>query len=153
SADEKNVMRQALAGMIWSKQFYRYDTRMWLLGDPGQPPPPRERLRGRNADWTHFYAADVLSMPDTWEFPWFAAWDLAFHCLVFPLTAPKSARHQLVLVLREGYMPPTAQPRAWGGTSGDGTPPVHAWAALRVYQIERAKRGRGDRKFLERVFH
>ncbi len=153
SPDERNVMRQALAGMIWSKQFYKYDVRGWLLGDPGQPPPPPQRREGRNADWTHLYAADVLSMPDTWEFPWFAAWDLAFHCVVLALVDPGFAKDQLVLMLREWYMHPNGQIPAYEWSFGDVNPPVPAWAAMRVFQIEEAKTGRGDRAFLERVFH
>jgi hypothetical protein len=153
SAEEKKVMRQSFAGMIWSKQFYRYDVRRWLLGDPGQPPPPPERLRGRNADWKNLFAADVLSMPDTWEFPWFAAWDLAFHCVVLALIDARFAKDQLVLMVREWYMHPNGQIPAYEWNFGDVNPPVHAWAALRVFQIEEAKTGRGDRMFLERVFH
>ena len=152
SAEERSVARQAFAGMIWSKQFYKYDMRRWLLGDPGPPPPP-ERLRGRNSDWTNVFAADVLSMPDTWEFPWFAAWDLAFHCVVFALIDPRFAKDQLVLMLREWYMHPNGQIPAYEWNFGDVNPPVHAWAALRVFQIEEAKTGKGDREFLERVFH
>ena len=153
SAAERNVSRQAFAGMIWSKQFYKYDVRRWLLGDPGQPPPPPQRLEGRNDDWQHVFAADVLSMPDTWEFPWFAAWDLAFHCVVFALIDPQYAKDQLVLMLREWYMHPNGQIPAYEWSFGDVNPPVHAWAALRVFQIERAKTGRADFAFLERVFH
>jgi mannosylglycerate hydrolase MGH1-like protein len=153
SPDQKNVMRQAFAGMIWSRQFYKYDVRRWLRGDPGQPPPPRERLTGRNTDWTHLYAADVISMPDTWEFPWFAAWDLAFHCVVLALVDPQFAKDQLVLMLREWYTHPNGQIPAYEWNFSDVNPPVHAWAALRVFQIEESKYGRGDRAFLERVFH
>jgi hypothetical protein len=153
SPDEKNVMRQAFAGMIWSKQFYKYDVRRWLLGDPGQPTPPPQRLEGRNSDWQHVFAADVLSMPDTWEFPWFAAWDLAFHCVVFALIDPQYAKDQLVLMLREWYMHPNGQIPAYEWNFGDVNPPVHAWAAIRVFQIERAKTGNTDYAFLERVFH
>jgi hypothetical protein len=153
SADERSVMRQAFAGMVWSKQFYKYDVRRWLLGDPGQPPPPPQRLTGRNSDWQHVFAADVLSMPDTWEFPWFAAWDLAFHCVVFALIDPQFAKDQLVLMLREWYMHPNGQIPAYEWNFADVNPPVHAWAALRVFQIERAKTGRSDYAFLERVFH
>jgi len=153
SADEKSVMRQAFAGMIWSKQFYKYDVRRWLLGDPGQPTPPPQRLEGRNSDWQNVFAADVLSMPDTWEFPWFAAWDLAFHCVVFALIDPQFAKDQLVLMLREWYMHPNGQIPAYEWNFSDVNPPVHAWAALRVFQIEEAQSGRGDRAFLERVFH
>jgi hypothetical protein len=153
SADEKNVMRQAFAGMLWSKQFYKYDVRRWLKGDEGQPPPPPERLTGRNSDWQHVFNSDVLSMPDTWEFPWFAAWDLAFHCVVLSLVDAQFAKDQLVLMLREWYMHPNGQIPAYEWNFGDVNPPVHAWAALRVFQIERAKTGRADYAFLERVFH
>jgi mannosylglycerate hydrolase MGH1-like protein len=151
AAEEKSIARQAYAGMIWSKQYYDYDVRRWLLGDPGHPSPPSQR--GRNSDWTHLYAADVLSMPDTWEFPWFAAWDLAFHCVVFALIDPQYAKDQLVLMLREWYMHPNGQIPAYEWNFGDVNPPVHAWAALRVFQIEESKTGKGDRTFLERVFH
>ncbi len=153
SADEKRVMRQAFAGMLWSKQFYKYDVRRWLQGDPDQSPPPAERLTGRNSDWTHVFNADVLSMPDTWEFPWFAAWDLAFHCVVLALVDAQFAKDQLVLMLREWYMHPNGQIPAYEWNFGDVNPPVHAWAALRVFQIERVKTGKADRAFLERVFH
>jgi mannosylglycerate hydrolase MGH1-like protein len=153
SAEEKNVMRQAFAGMLWSKQFYKYDVRRWLKGDRGQPAPPSERLKGRNSDWRHVFNADVISMPDTWEFPWFAAWDLAFHCVVFSLVDAQFAKDQLVLMLREWYMHPNGQIPAYEWNFGDVNPPVHAWAALRVFQIERAKTGKADRMFLERVFH
>ena len=153
SAEEKNVMRQAFAGILWSKQFYKYDVRRWLKGDPGQPPPPPERLKGRNSDWPHVYNSDVLSMPDTWEFPWFAAWDLAFHCVVLSLVDARLAKDQLVLMLREWYMHPNGQIPSYEWNFGDVNPPVHAWAAMRVYQIEKAKTGSGDRAFLERVFH
>jgi hypothetical protein len=153
TADERKVAREAFAGMLWSKQFYKYDVRLWLQGDAGQLPPPSERLTGRNSDWTHVYNSDVLSMPDTWEFPWFAAWDLAFHCVVFAIIDPNYAKEQLVLLLREWYMHPNGQIPAYEWNFGDVNPPVHAWAALRVFQIERRKTGVGDRAFLERVFH
>jgi hypothetical protein len=153
SADEKSVMRQTFAGMLWSKQFYKYDVRQWLLGDPLQPPPPKSRLTGRNSDWRHVFNADVLSMPDTWEFPWFAAWDLAFQCVVLSLVDARFAKDQLVLMLREWYMHPNGQIPAYEWNFGDVNPPVHAWAALRVFQIERARTGHADRAFLERVFH
>jgi hypothetical protein len=152
-ADEKSVMRQAFAGMLWSKQFYKYDVRQWLDGDPLQPPPPESRRTGRNSDWRHIFNADVLSMPDSWEFPWYAAWDLAFHCVVLSLVDAQYAKDQLVLMLREWYMHPNGQIPAYEWNFSDVNPPVHAWAALRVYQIERAKTGKGDRAFLERVFH
>ncbi len=153
SDDAHNVMRQALAGMLWSKQCYHYDVRTWLEGDPGQPPPPPERKKGRNHDWAHLYNADVLSMPDKWEYPWFAAWDLAFHTVALSLVDPDFAKDQLILLLREWYMHPNGQLPAYEWAFGDVNPPVHAWAAWRVYKIEKRIRGRADRGFLERVFH
>jgi hypothetical protein len=153
SADAHQVMRQALAGMMWSKQSYHYDVRTWLDGDPGQPAPPPERKNGRNHDWTHLYNADVLSMPDKWEYPWFAAWDLAFHTIALSLVDPDFAKEQLILLLREWYMHPNGQLPAYEWAFGDVNPPVHAWAAWRVYKIEKRIRGRADRGFLERVFH
>ncbi len=153
SPDERSVTRQAFAGMIWSRQFYAYDVRRWLEGDPAQPPPPPARWHGRNRDWKHLYAADILSMPDTWEFPWFAAWDLAFHCVVLALIDPQFAKDQLVLMLREWYTHPNGQIPAYEWAFGDVNPPVHAWAAIRVAQIEKRETGRIDREFAERVFH
>jgi len=151
--DAKSVMRQALGGLLWSKQFYHYDVRQWLEGDPLLPPPPPERLRGRNHEWTHLYNADVLSVPDKWEYPWYAAWDLAFHCVALALVDPDFAKEQLVLFLREWYMHPNGQLPAYEWSLGDVNPPVHAWAAWRVYKIEQRCRGTADRAFLERVFH
>ncbi len=153
SADARNVMRQALAGMLWSKQFYHYVVRDWLNGDPNQPAPPPERKNGRNADWGHLHNADVLSMPDKWEYPWFAAWDLAFHCIPLALVDSDFAKEQLVLLLREWYMHPNGQIPAYEWAFSDVNPPVFAWAAWRVYKIEKKRRGSGDRKFLKRVFH
>ena len=153
SHDAKSVMRQALAGMLWSKQFYHYDLRRWLEGDPTQPPPPPERRHGRNRDWTHLYNEDVLSMPDTWEYPWYAAWDLAFHTVALALVDPDFAKQQLLLMTREWYMHPNGQLPAYEWAFGDVNPPVHAWAAMRVYKIEKRRRGAGDVAFLERVFH
>jgi mannosylglycerate hydrolase MGH1-like protein len=150
--DARNVMRQALAGMLWSKQWYHYDVRRWLAGDPAQPPPPPERLRGRNAGWTHLYNDDVVSMPDKWEYPWYAAWDLAFHTIALALVDPDYAKEQLILFLREWYMHPNGQIPAYEWAFGDVNPPVHAWAAWRVYKIEKRIRGVADRRFLERVF-
>ena len=150
--DARSVMRQALAGMLWSKQWYHYDVRRWLEGDPGQPPPPPERRRGRNAEWGHLYNDDVISMPDKWEYPWYAAWDLAFHTIALALVDPDYAKDQLVLFLREWYMHPNGQIPAYEWAFGDVNPPVHAWAAWRVYKIERRIRGVADRRFLERVF-
>ena len=151
--DAKNVMRQALAGLLWSKQYYHYVVREWLDGDPGQPPPPPERLAGRNHEWVQLYNADVLSMPDKWEYPWYASWDLAFHCISLALVDPEMAKHQLVLLLREWYMHPNGQLPAYEWNFNNVNPPVHAWAALRVYGIDRKRSGRADRRFLERVFH
>ena len=153
SDDAKQVMRQSFAGMMWCKQFYHYDIRNWLDGDPAGPPPPKERLRGRNKDWTHLYNDDIISMPDKWEYPWYAAWDLAFHCIPIALTDPDFAKDQLILLLREWYMHPNGQLPAYEWAFSDVNPPVHAWAAWRVYKIERRVRGAADRAFLEKVFH
>jgi hypothetical protein len=152
--DSRLVQRQALAGMIWSKQFYNYDLRAWLLGDETQPPPPEARRKGRNVEWDHLVNDDVISMPDKWEYPWYAAWDLAFHCLPLALVDPEFAKHQLVLLTREWYMHPNGQLPAYEWAFGDVNPPVHAWAALRVFQIDRkARNDAGDLDFLERIFH
>jgi hypothetical protein len=145
-------MRQSFAGLLWSKQFYHYVVRDWLEGDPAFPPPPPERLRGRNHDWPQLYNADVISMPDKWEYPWYAAWDLAFHCVPLAVVDSEFAKEQLVLLLREWYMHPNGQLPAYEWALGDVNPPVHAWAAWRVYKIEKKRRGKGDRLFLERVF-
>ncbi len=151
--DNRNVMRQAFAGMLWSKQFYHYVVEDWLKGDPNQPSPPHERHKGRNSDWKHLYNSDVISMPDKWEYPWYAAWDLAFHCLPLALVDSEFAKEQLILMLREWYMHPNGQLPAYEWSFGDVNPPVHAWAAWRVYKIEKKRRGVGDIKFLQRVFH
>ena len=153
SEDARSVMRQALSGMMWSKQFYHYDVLSWLTGDPGQPPPPEERWNGRNKDWTQLYNDDIVSMPDKWEYPWYAAWDLAFHCVSLAIIDPDFAKDQLVLLLREWYMNPNGQLPAYEWAFSDVNPPVHAWAAWRVYKIERRVRGVADRAFLEKVFH
>ncbi len=153
SEDARRVQRQAFAGLLWNKQFYHYDVNRWLKGDPGMPEPPHERLRGRNADWTHLYNADVISMPDKWEYPWYAAWDLAFHCIPLALVDPTFAKEQLILMLREWYMHPNGQIPAYEWAFGDVNPPVHAWAAWRIYKIDKKRKGVGDRVFLERVFH
>jgi hypothetical protein len=153
SEDAKTVMRQSFAGMMWSKQFYHYDARTWLDGDPASPPAPKERLQGRNHDWTHLYNDDIISMPDKWEYPWYAAWDLAFHTISIALIDPDFAKEQLILLLREWYMHPNGQLPAYEWAFGDVNPPVHAWAAFRVYKIERRLRGAADRGFLEKVFH
>ncbi|HEY0386204.1 MAG TPA: hypothetical protein VGC64_09350, partial [Pyrinomonadaceae bacterium] len=153
SADAQSVMRQSFAGLLWSKQFYHYVVKEWLEGDGGQPTPPAARRQGRNHEWDHLYNADVISMPDKWEYPWYAAWDLAFHCLPLALVDSDFAKEQLVLMLREWYMHPNGQLPAYEWAFGDVNPPVHAWAAWRVYKIEEKRRGKGDREFLQRVFH
>ena len=153
SEDARRVQRQAFAGLLWSKQFYHYDVTRWLKGDPTDSEPPRERLHGRNSDWTHLYNADVISMPDKWEYPWYAAWDLAFHCIPLALVDPTFAKDQLVLMLREWYMHPNGQIPAYEWAFDDVNPPVHAWATWRVYKIDKRRKGVGDRIFLERVFH
>jgi len=153
SPDAQNVMRQGFAGMLWSKQFYHYVIRDWLQGDPGNPPPPPERRNGRNHEWNHLYNADVISMPDKWEYPWYAAWDLAFHCIPLALVDSEFAKEQLTLMLREWYMHPNGQIPAYEWAFGDVNPPVHAWAAWRVYKIDKKRHGKGDREFLKRVFH
>ncbi len=149
TADEAEVMRQAFAGMLWSKQFFHYDVERWLDGDPAGPPPPEERKHARNAEWRHLNNADVISMPDKWEYPWFAAWDLAFHCVALAHVDAQFAKDQLLLMCREWYMHPNGQLPAYEWNFGDVNPPVHAWAALRVFEIN----GATDFHFLERVFH
>jgi hypothetical protein len=151
--DECLIQRQAFAGLLWSKQFYHYDIRRWLRGDLAGPEPPASHKRGRNRGWTHLYNADILSVPDKWEFPWYAAWDLAFHCIPLALVDPTFAKEQLILLLREWYMHPNGQLPACEWNLADVNPPVHAWAAWRVYKIEQKHFGRSDRLFLERVFH
>jgi hypothetical protein len=153
SDDATAVGRQALAGLLWSKQYYHYELKQWIEGDSAQPPPPAGRSRGRNREWTHLYNADVISMPDKWEYPWYAAWDLAFHCVPLALVDSDFAKEQLSLLLREWYMHPNGQLPAYEWAFGDVNPPVHAWAAWRVYKIEQKRRGTGDLIFLERVFH
>jgi hypothetical protein len=151
--DARTVMRQALAGLLWSKQWYHYDVRRWLEGDPTQPPPPPDRRRGRNHAWLHLYNEDVVSVPDKWEYPWYASWDLAFHTVALALVDPDDAKDQLILFLREWYMRPNGQIPAYEWAFGDVNPPVLPWAALRVFEIEKAARGQGDIAFLKRVFH
>ena len=151
--DMRRVQRQAFAGMLWSKQFYNYDITEWLEGDPAEPPPPASRRSGRNSRWGHFAATDILSMPDKWEYPWFAAWDLAFHCVTLALIDPEFAKSQLILICREWYMHPNGQLPAYEWNFADVNPPVHAWAALRVYEIDKQRTGKGDRGFLQRVFN
>ncbi len=153
SEDARNVQRQAYAGLLWSKQFYHYDVATWLEGDPAQPTPPAARKTLRNDDWRHLFNEDILSMPDKWEYPWYAAWDSAFHCLPLATVDPDFAKEQLVLFLREWYMHPNGQIPAYEWKFSDVNPPVHAWAAWRVYKIEKRVRGKSDRNFLERIFH
>jgi hypothetical protein len=152
SDDARSVQRQAFAGMLLSKQFYHYVVKEWLDGDPAMPAPPGQRKKGRNHEWKLLYNSDVISMPDTWEYPWYAAWDLAFHCVPLALVDSEFAKEQLLLMLREWYMHPNGQIPAYEWAFGDVNPPVHAWGAMRVYQIEKKATGRGDRKFLARVF-
>jgi hypothetical protein len=151
--DERQVRRQAYAGLLWTKQVYIWDLPQWLSGDPAEPPPPAEHARGRNSGWAHFNTTHVLSVPDAWEYPWFAAWDLAFHCIPLAYIDPEFAKDQLTIMLREWYMHPNGQIPAYEWSFDDVNPPVHAWAAWRVYQIDRQLHGSGDRGFLERVFH
>jgi hypothetical protein len=149
----RSIQRQAFAGMLWSKQFYHYIVEQWLNGDPAQPAPPSERKCGRNYDWRHLYNERVMSMPDTWEYPWYAAWDLAFHCVPLAMLDPDFAKSQLDLLLREWYQHPNGAIPAYEWAFNDVNPPVIAWAAWRVYKIEHKHLGRTDRVFLERVFH
>ncbi len=146
---ERSVLRQALAGLIWSKQFYHYDVDVWLDGDPALPEPPPQRRSGRNRQWRHLNNADIVAMPDTWEYPWYAAWDLAFHAVVFAHLDPGFAKQQLLLLCREWYQHPNGQLPAYEWSFGDVNPPVHAWAALRVFEID----GGTDFAFLERILH
>ncbi len=152
SAQERKVARQADAGLLWSRQFYCYVVPQWLEGDPAQPPPPPARRRGRNSQWRQLWARDVISMPDKWEYPWFASWDLAFQCVAAARIDPGFAKQQLLLLTREWYMHPNADLPAYEFEFGDCNPPLHAWAAWRVYRLS-AQQGRGhDRLFLESVF-
>jgi hypothetical protein len=149
--EQVRLSRLAYAGLIWSRQFYHYAVRPWLQGDPGEPTPPPEHREGRNSDWQHLFSRDVLSMPDKWEYPWFATWDLAFHCVAFARIDPAFAKAQLLLLLREWYMHPSGQVPAYEYDFGDVNPPVLAWASWRVYKIAGPRTGR-DRAFLERAF-
>ncbi len=152
TAAERAVVRQAYAGLLWTKQFYYYVVKDWLDGDPAQPTPPPERLMGRNSDWQHVHARDVMSMPDKWEYPWFAAWDLAFHVVPFSQVDPEYAKQQMILLLREWYMHANGELPAYEFAFDDVNPPVHAWACYRIYKMT-GPRGHRDRSFLERVFH
>ena len=151
--EQRAIQRQAFAGLLWNKQFYHYIVDQWLDGDPGQPAPPKERLNGRNSDWRNVYNERVMSMPDKWEFPWYASWDLAFHCIPLALVDAQFAKAQLELIVREWYLHPNGKIPAYEWNFDDANPPVLAWAAWRVYQIERKQTGIGDRAFLETIFH
>jgi hypothetical protein len=151
--DVVRSQRQAFAGLLWTKQYYNYELLQWLEGDKGQPPPPEARKGGRNHEWEHLFNRDVISVPDKWEYPWYASWDLAFHCVPLAMIDPDFAKKQLILFLREWYMHPNGQIPAYEWNLGDVNPPVHAWAALKVYEIERNRTGKGDIDFLKRIFH
>ena len=151
--DARLVQRRALAGLLWSKQFYCFDVYRWLRGDPAQPDPPAQRWQGRNADWQHLNNAHVVSMPDKWEYPWYASWDLAFQAVTFALVDPTFAKNQLLLLLRDRYMHPNGQAPAYEWAFGDANPPVHAWAAWRVFEMDRALTGTCDHDFLREVFN
>ncbi len=151
--DLKNIQRQAFAGMMWSKQFYYYNVRNWLYGDPGRMKPSRNRANGRNSDWQHLYNFDILSMPDKWEYPWYAAWDLAFHCIPLARIDADFAKEQLLLLLKERYMHPNGQIPAYEWNFTDVNPPVHAWAVRRVFIIDQQKTGKPDLEFLQKAFH
>ena len=150
--DLRRIQRQAFAGILWSKQYFYYDVTEWLDGDPAEPKPPRSRLTGRNREWVHATMEDVVSMPDKWEFPWFAGWDWAFHLVTLAYLDLEDAKHQLILLGQSWYMHPNGQLPAYEWNFSDVNPPVQAWAALRLYDAERKRNGKGDRKFLERVF-
>ncbi|MDR3716198.1 MAG: glucosidase [Puia sp.] len=154
SEDERLVQRQAFAGMLWSKQYYAYDVDQWLKGDPVGPLPPAERLQGRNRQWRHLNNEDIISMPDKWEYPWYASWDLAFHCIPFALIDVAFAKRQLIMLTHEWYMHPNGQLPAYEWSFSDVNPPVHGWAAWRVYELDKhANNGAGDTTFLETIFH
>ena len=153
SDEAKAVQRKALAGLLWAKKHYRYDVRQWLQGDPANPPPPPGREHGRNQHWGHLYNADIISMPDEWEYPWYAAWDLAFHMVALSLVDAEFAKDQLLLFCREWYMHPNGQLPAYEWAFDDVNPPVHAWAAWRVFKIDCDPAGKKDWEFLERIFH
>ena len=152
TADERLVQRQALAGLLWCKQFYSYRVRRWLKGDPGQPAPPAQRWTGRNIDWQHFAVSDVILMPDAWEYPWFAAWDLAFHCVAMALIDAEFAKEQVLVLQQSAAQHPHGQIPAYEWSFGDTNPPVHAWAGWQVYQLDRLRTGIGDHDFLALVY-
>ena len=151
--DTANIQRQAFAGMLWSKQYFNIDMETWMNGDPGQPEPPQGRKHGRNKDWLTLNNEDIVSMPDKWEYPWYAVWDLAFHTVPLAMVDAEFAKNQLVLILREWYMAPSGQIPAYEWAFSDVNPPVHAWAAFKVYEIDKKKTGKGDIDFLKRIFN
>ena len=151
-SDVIQVQRQAFAGLLWSKQYYNYEVDTWLHGDEGQPAPPESRKQGRNHEWQYLFNRDIISMPDKWEYPWYASWDLAFHCVPMARIDPDFAKKQLILLLREWYMHPNGQIPAYEWNFSDVNPPVHAWAALKAYHLEKKRTGKGDIVFLKRVF-
>ena len=153
SPEAIEVQRRAIAGLLWSKKYYRYEVREWLEGDPVGMPAPEDRRRGRNHDWVHLYNADIISMPDEWEYPWYAAWDLAFHMIPMAFVDPDFAKEQLILFCREWFMHPNGQLPAYEWSFSDVNPPVHAWAAWRVYKIDAKNSGQRDYSFLKRIFH
>ncbi|MEY3241543.1 MAG: hypothetical protein RIR11_2982 [Bacteroidota bacterium] len=153
NAEDKMIQRQAFAGMLWGKQYYNIDIPRWLHGDPGQPPPPESRKKGRNHKWHSLNNEDIITMPDKWEYPWYAAWDVAFHCVPLARIDSEFAKKQMILFLREWYMHPNGQIPAYEWAFGDVNPPVHAWGALEVFKIDREKTGVPDHQFLEKVFH
>jgi Mannosylglycerate hydrolase MGH1-like glycoside hydrolase domain/Glycosyl hydrolase family 63 C-terminal domain len=153
SKEQRAIQRQAFAGLLWNKQFYYYIVEEWLDGDPAQPPPPELRKLGRNSDWRNLYNERVMSMPDNWEYPWYASWDLAFHCIPMALIDCRFAKRQLERVVREWYQHPNGDVPAYEWNFGDANPPVLAWATWRVYKIEEKESGQGDRPFLETIFH
>jgi len=151
-SDVIEVQRQVFAGLLWSKQYYNYEIETWLSGDKGQPAPPEARKQGRNHDWPYLFNRDIISMPDKWEYPWYASWDLAFHCVPLAMIDPDYAKKQLILFLREWYMHPNGQLPAYEWNFSDVNPPVHAWAALKTYELDKKNTGKGDIVFLKRVF-
>lgn len=152
SKDMANIQRQAFAGMLWSKQYYSFDVQQWLDGDKGHPKPPKSRRDGRNSNWRHLHNEDILSMPDKWEYPWYAAWDTAFHCVPLAMIDPNFAKNQLLILTKEWYMHPNGQIPAYEWAFGDVNPPVHAWAALKVYETEKKHFGKSDVDFLKKIF-
>ena len=146
------IQRQAIAGLLWSKQYYHYDVETWLTTSDGISPVSNGKLHGRNSDWRHLKNQDIISMPDKWEYPWYAAWDLAFQTISMAVADPTFAKHQLLLIMREWYMKPDGQLPAYEWNFSDVNPPVHAWAAMQVYKIEKKQKGTGDIVFLKKIF-